>query len=43
MFNNAISFNKNIAWETKVIFDDDIITGSNAKLTFKYTLDSTLE
>ena len=39
MFNNATSFNQTIPWETKVIFDDDIITGSNAKLTFEYTLE----
>ena len=36
MFNNATSFNQNIPWETKVIFDDNIITDSKAELTFKY-------
>jgi surface protein len=41
MFNNATNFNQTIPWETKVIFDDDIITGSglNAKLSFEYKLE----
>jgi hypothetical protein len=36
MFKNAIKFDQNISWETKLIFDDDIITGSKAQLTFDY-------
>lgn len=36
MFKNAINFEQSIPWETKVIFDDNIITGSKAELTFEY-------
>jgi hypothetical protein len=36
MFKNASKFEQNISWETKVIFDDSIITGSKGNLTFEY-------
>ena len=36
MFKNATRFDQNIPWETKVIFDDNIITGSKGQLTFDY-------